>query len=451
MKQRTLFKGGWIVLPDNTFFGDILITDDRITQIGTSISVEGKYTEINCDDMIIFPGLIDDQVHFREPGLMHKATLYSESRAAVAGGTTSFIDQPNVKPPTSTIALLQKKIESATRSSVANFGFNLGALNDNIDDLRFAVEKHSRIFPAIKVFMGSSTGNILVDNPKVLEEIFKLDKLIITHCEDEDTVHRNEEIYVKKYGENVPVKYHPLIRSVEACLKSSRLAVGLAQKHNSRLHVYHITTADELVLFKNDIPIEKKRITAEVCVHHLWFSADDYERLGSQIRCNPAIKDKKHKAMLLDAVIGNWIDVIATDHAPHTWEEKQNPYFSCPSGVPLVQHNLMALYEMHIKDPRLTLSKITEKASKNPATLLRIKDRGELAEGYYADIVIFDPNTPYTVTKENIRYKCGWSPFEGHTFPGSVKSTYVNGVLTYHDGKVQSCFPNTGRALTFGD
>ncbi|RME05774.1 MAG: dihydroorotase, partial [Bacteroidetes bacterium] len=392
--------------------GDILIKDGRIERIDSSIDAQAT-TELNCEGKYVIPGIIDDQVHFREPGLTHKADLYTEPRAAVAGGVTSFMEMPNTKPPALTQELLEEKYLTASRKSLANYSFFMGASNDNIEEVLKTDEKE---VCGIKVFMGSSTGNMLVDDEKTLEAIFsRCPMLIATHCEDEATIRKNMEEARNKYREDVPIGLHPLIRSAEGCYLSSSMAVGLAKKHGTRLHILHISTKDELDLFTNDIPLREKLITAEVCVHHLYFNSKDYERLGTQIKCNPAVKGPEHQEALMPALLDNRLDIVATDHAPHTWEEKQQSYFKAPSGVPLVQHSLNVMLEFYQKG-LISLERIVEKMCHAPAECFRVKERGYLDEGYWADLAIVDLEKEWTVEKSNIFYKCGWSPFEGHTF-----------------------------------
>ncbi len=434
MKRKFLIKNGRLVNEGEITEKDLYIEDGRIAKIDYNLSQRDSDTVvIDAAGSFVLPGLIDDQVHFREPGLTHKANIFSESRAAVAGGITSFIEQPNTKPPATTIEKLEEKYAIAAESAWANYGFNIGGANDNIDELR---KIDPTKVPAVKVFMGSSTGNMLVDDQKALEAIFsEVEIPIITHSEDEETIRRNMAEAVAKYGEDIPMEMHPEIRSREACIKSSTLAVELAKKHNSRLHVFHISTAEECDLFDNSLPLEKKRITAEACIHHLWFSKEDYTSKGSLIKWNPAVKESSDKEEILKAVIDGRIDVLATDHAPHTLEEKQNPYTSAPSGGPLVQHFLPALMEF-VRDDKMSIEMMVQKACHNPAILFDIKERGYIREGYWADIAIVDPSRPWRVAKENILSKCGWSPFEGTTFRARVTHTLVNGSLVYENGKV---------------
>lgn len=411
---------------------DLLIRKGRIAKIAPSISTQHAEPELDAHGHHVLPGIIDDQVHFREPGLTHKANIASESRAAVAGGVTSFMEMPNVNPPSVTQSLLEEKYQIAARTSLANFSFYMGTTNDNLEEV---LRTDAHRVCGIKVFMGSSTGNMLVDAPNTLERIFaESPMLIATHCEDEATVRRNFARYQRLHGENLAAHHHPLIRNVQACLRSSALAVDLAKKHGTRLHVLHISTRDELALFENDLPLEQKKITAEVCVHHLYFSADDYETLGNQIKCNPAIKGSQHRASLLPALLKNRLDVIATDHAPHTWAEKSQPYAAAPSGLPLVQHSLNVMLEFY-HNRKITLERIVEKMCHAPAIAFRVKDRGFLDEGCWADLSIVDIHHDWTVQPDNILYHCGWSPFNGHRFRGKVLSTIVSGHLAWHEGR----------------
>lgn len=431
--KKLLIKNVQMIYEGKPFYGDIYIKNGRIEQIAENINLrsDSKYREINAHGLHILPGLIDDQVHFREPGLTHKATIASESRAAIAGGITSFIEQPNTKPPATTIDLLNEKLAIASKTSYANYGFNLGATNDNLEELQHAVDDYSPLFAGVKIFMGSSTGNMLVDKRETLEGIFKLNKLAITHCEDEETILRNTQRYKDIYGDAIPIHLHPVIRSEEACFKSSSFAVELAKQLGTRLHVYHISTEEELALFSNTLPLVDKLITAEACIHHLWFDSRDYEIYGSHIKWNPAVKDERHKLALRKAVVDDVLDVIATDHAPHTFEEKTLPYTSCPSGAPLVQHALHAAIKMFGKDK---LPFLIQKMCHNPAILFGIQERGYIREGYYADLVLVDLNaTPWIVEKPNILYKCGWSPLEGEEFKTRVVMTIINGNIAYDD------------------
>lgn len=389
--------------------------------------------EINAEGLYLFPGVIDDQVHFREPGLTHKADIYSESRAAVAGGVTSFMEMPNTIPNTLTQKLLEEKYLCASVKSVANYSFFMGASNSNIDEV---LKTNPKNVCGVKIFMGSSTGDMLMDDEKALENIFsKSTMLVATHCEDENTVRKNLEQFKSKYGDDIPLKFHPEIRSREACYKSSSFAVSLAKKYNTRLHILHISTADELELFDNTIPLEQKRITAEACIHHLWFSNEDYEKKGNFIKWNPAIKTASDRDAIFNGVLENKIDVIATDHAPHTAEEKNQLYTKAPSGGPLVQHSLVAMLELY-HQKKISIEMIAEKMCHAPAECFRVEKRGFIREGYFADLVLVDLNSPWTVSKQNILYKCGWSPFEGVTVQSKVKHTFVSGNHVYDDGKI---------------
>ena len=443
--RTVLIKNAQIVNEGTITSGDVLIEADRIAEIAPSISVKNADTKvIDADGFYLIPGMIDDQVHFREPGLTHKATIKTESRAAVAGGITSFIEMPNTVPQATTIDLLEEKFAIAAKDAHANYSFMFGGTNDNLSEI-LKVDKTK--VAGLKLFLGSSTGNMLVDNPKVLEEIFsKTDLLISTHCEDEATIKKNLEQAIAIYGDDIPMEKHPEIRSEQACYISSSQAIALAKKTGARLHVFHLSTAKETKLFDKKKPLKDKKITAEVCVHHLWFTSEDYASKGSKIKWNPAVKTKKDREGLWKALNEGRIDVIATDHAPHTLEEKDNVYTKAPSGGPLVQHALEALFEMHRKG-YITVEKLVEKVAHNPAILFEIKDRGYIREGYKADLVLINPNAPWTVTKENIAYKCGWSPFEGTTFRARVTHTFVNGHLAYENGKIAKA--TNGERLTF--
>ncbi|MFT6965305.1 MAG: dihydroorotase [Marivirga sp.] len=412
---------------------DVLIKNGRFEKIADKIEASEADRVVDAAGKHLFPGLIDDQVHFREPGLTHKANIFMESRAAVAGGVTTFMEMPNTVPNALTQDLLEDKYQIAAKNSIANYSFFMGASNDNIEDvLKTDPEKVC----GVKVFMGSSTGNMLVDNEETLNNIFsKVPMLIATHCEDEATIRRNTAQAKEKYGEEVPMRMHPIIRNEEACYLSSSLAVGLAKKHGSRLHVLHISTGKETNLFENTLPLEKKKITAEACIHHLWFSDADYEEKGTYIKWNPAVKTAHDRDEIMRAVIDGRIDVIATDHAPHTKEEKSNTYFKAPSGGPLIQHSLLALLDFYHQG-KMSLPFIAQKAAHNPAILFRVKERGYIREGYYADFSLVDLNGGYTVKQSNILSKCGWSPFEGHSFKAKVVSTYVNGQLVYNGEQI---------------
>ena len=438
-----LLKNALLVNEGRQTRADLLIRGQRIERIAPQIEVQGRATEIDCTNRLVLPGLIDDQVHFREPGAPHKATIGSEARAAVAGGVTSFMEMPNTSPPTTNAAALQDKLDRAARTSVANYGFYLGATNDNLEDVLRA--DPTRI-AGIKIFMGSSTGNMLVDNAATLDRLFaEAPTLIATHCEDEATCRANYAAAIEQYGgaENIPPEAHPVIRSVEACQRSSALAIELAKRHNTRLHILHLTTAEELAQFAPG-PLAAKRITAEVCVHHLWFTADDYARLGHLIKCNPAIKAPHHRAALRQALLDDRLDILATDHAPHTWAEKHQPYPQAPSGLPLVQHYLQMLLAMDF----LPLERLVEKACHNPALLFGIPERGFLREGYFADVVIVDPAARPVVRKEDLLYHVGWSPLEGQELRGEVTHTFVSGHLAWADGKVNDA--RMGEAVGFG-
>ena len=443
--RTVLIKNAQIVNEGTITSGDVLIEADRIAEIAPSISVKNADTKvIDADGFYLIPGMIDDQVHFREPGLTHKATIKTESRAAVAGGITSFIEMPNTVPQATTIDLLEEKFAIAAKDAHANYSFMFGGTNDNLSEI-LKVDKTK--VAGLKLFLGSSTGNMLVDNPKVLEEIFsKTDQLISTHCEDEATIKKNLEQAIAIYGDDIPMEKHPEIRSEQACYISSSQAIALAKKTGARLHVFHLSTAKETKLFDKKKALKDKKITAEVCVHHLWFTSEDYASKGSKIKWNPAVKTKKDREGLWKALNEGRIDVIATDHAPHTLEEKNNVYTKAPSGGPLVQHALEALFEMHRKG-YITVEKLVEKVAHNPAILFEIKDRGYIREGYKSDVVLINPNAPWTVTKENIAYKCGWSPFEGTTFRARVTHTFVNGHLAYENGKIAKA--TNGERLTF--
>lgn len=427
-----LILNATLVNEGRIFEADVLAEDGFIVQIGGDLSGKTADQTIDATGLHLLPGVIDDQVHFREPGLTHKATIGSEARAAVAGGVTSFMEMPNTVPNALTQELLADKYAIAAQTSLANYSFFMGASNDNLDEV---LRTDPRSVCGVKIFMGSSTGNMLVDNPRTLENLFsQVPLLIATHCEDEATVRANAEAYRQRYGDDAPVRIHPEIRSVEGCLKSSSFAVELAQKHGTRLHILHISTEEEIALFSNAPLTPNKRITSEVCVHHLWFDATDYERLGNQIKCNPAIKEPRHKIALFQALLDDHFDVIATDHAPHTWAEKQQPYWQAPSGLPLVQHPLLMMLEFYHQG-KISLETIVRKMSHAPAECFRIDRRGYLREGYWADLVLVDLARPTTVSKENIHYQCGWSPLEGHAFGSSVTHTVVSGHLAYAGGR----------------
>ena len=423
---------------------DVLVENGFIAQIKSGLSDVGVNQIIDAKGKYLLPGVIDDQVHFREPGLTHKATIRSEARAAVAGGITSFMEMPNTVPNALTQELLAQKYDIAAHTSLANYSFFMGASNNNLDEV---LRTDPNTVCGIKVFMGSSTGNMLVDNEQVLDGLFRQSPMLIaTHCEDEATIRVNTEHYKAEYGDHATAGLHPLIRDEHACFKSSSLAVELARQHNARLHVLHISTADELALFDNKLPLAEKRITAEVCVHHLWFDSTDYATLGNQIKCNPAIKAPYHKEALLAALIDDRLDIVATDHAPHTWEEKQQPYWQAPSGLPLVQHPLLLMLDF-VTQGKLSLETVVRKMCHAPADCFQIDRRGYVREGYWADLVLVDTDKPMTVSKQNILYQCGWSPLEGHTFGASVTHTIVSGKLVYENGQFINNIP--GERLLF--
>ncbi|MEM9686779.1 MAG: dihydroorotase, partial [Bacteroidota bacterium] len=425
-------KNARIVNESQIFEGDVLIAGEYIERIAKTISASTAGEIINAEGNYLLPGIIDDQVHFREPGLTHKATIETESKAAIAGGITSFIEQPNTQPTTTTLERLKAKFSIAEATSYANYSFMFGGTNTNLE----AVKRLGKNDCAgLKLFLGSSTGNMLVDDEMVLEKIFlNTPHVIAVHCEDEATVKSNLEKYKAIYGDDIPVEFHPAIRSGEACYLSSSKAIALAAKTGARLHVFHISTEKETQLFRNDIPLVEKRITAEVCIHHLWFTDKDYEKKGTLIKWNPAVKTTEDRTGLWQALLDDRIDIIATDHAPHTLAEKQQPYTKAPSGGPMVQHALVAMLAMYHKG-EITLERIVEKMAHNPARLFQIEKRGFLREGYYADMVLVDVNSPWAVTNENIYYKCGWSPFEGTRFTSKITHTFVNGTIVYHRGK----------------
>ena len=433
-----------IVNQGKTTIGNVLIEDTKISTISKE-EIKGNFNQIiDGENLHLLPGMIDDQVHFREPGLTHKANIETESRAAVAGGITSFMEMPNTVPNTVTQDLLAEKYAIAQNNSLANYSFYMGATNNNLNEV---LKTDPSTVCGVKIFMGSSTGNMLVDNKSTLEDIFKNCKLLIaTHCEDEQTIINNTDLFKQKYGENLPIKYHPLIRSEEACYKSSSMAADLAAKHNTRLHILHISTEKELALFNNTTPLKEKRITAEACIHHLWFNDSYYDSKGTLIKWNPAVKSENDRAAILNAVNNNVIDVIATDHAPHTIEEKNNPYFKAPSGGPLVQHAILALLEL-AKKGETTIEKIVEKTSHSVADIYQINKRGYIKEGYYADLVLVNLNKTQKVTKDSLYYKCGWSPFENQEFNSTIKCTIVNGHLAYCNGAFNT--NKKGMRLTF--
>ncbi len=444
MSKTILIRNARVVNRGTIKERDVFIRRGRIERVGPAISVKAD-VEIDAKGLYLLPGVIDDQVHFREPGLTHKATIASESRAAVAGGVTSFMEMPNVQPPSVTRELLEAKYEIAKRNSLANYSFYMGATNDNIEEIQ-------RIDPrrvcGIKIFMGSSTGDMLVDDPHALERLFaKAPTLVATHCEDEATIRENLERYKERYGNRVEAKHHPRIRSAKACVLSSSLAIELAKRFCTRLHVLHISTRNELRLFDKNKPLERKRITAEVCVHHLYFHAHHYGRWGNLIKCNPAIKSRTHRDALLAALNSNILDVVATDHAPHTLEEKNQPYLQAPSGLPLIQHGLNIMLGLY-HSRKISLETLVDKMCHAPAIAFRIQERGFIDEGYWADLILVDLKRRWMVTPDNILYKCGWSPFEGHIFKGKVMTTIVSGHIAWHNGRFDES--QMGQRLEFG-
>ncbi len=430
-----LIKNAKIVNEGRIFEGDVLIEGEFIKEIAQSISHKSSNCKvIDAEGNFLIPGAIDDQVHFREPGLTHKGTIASESRAAVAGGITSFIEQPNTVPNAITQELLEQKYVIASKSSYANYSFMMGGTNDNLEEI---LKTNPRNVAGIKLFLGSSTGNMLVDNEEALEKIFSSTKMLIAvHCEDEGTIKANLEKYKAEFGDDIPVTVHHLIRSEEACYISSSKAIALAKKTGARLHVFHLSTAKEMELFSNKIPLAEKQITAEVCIHHLWFTNDDYATKGNFIKWNPAVKTAADRDALWIALLNDTIDVIATDHAPHTLEEKSQQYSSAPSGGPLVQHAVVALFEAYHQG-KISVEKIVEKMCHNPAIIFKIEKRGFIKEGFYADLAIVNPSKPWSVNKANILYQCGWSPFEGTNFKSRISHTFVNGQLVYENAKVK--------------
>ncbi|WP_438966569.1 dihydroorotase [Flavobacterium sp.] len=440
-----LIKNAKIVNEGQIFEGELLIENEIIVEIATQISSKSSETIIiDAEGNYLLPGVIDDQVHFREPGLTHKGTIETESRAAVAGGITSFIEQPNTVPNAVTQELLEEKYQIAANTSYANYSFMMGGTNDNLEEI---LKTNPENVAGLKLFLGSSTGNMLVDDQETLKNIFSSTKLLIAvHCEDEGTIKANLETYKEQYGDDIPMNCHHLIRSEEACYISSSTAIKLAKETGARLHVFHLSTAKEMELFTNKIPLEEKQITAEVCIHHLWFTNEDYDKKGAFIKWNPAVKTQLDKEALWKALLNDTIDVIATDHAPHTLEEKNNKYLNAPSGGPLVQHALVAMFEAHLQG-KISVEKIVEKMCHNPAKIFKIRNRGFIKEGYFADLTIVNSHSPWNVQKENILYKCGWSPFEGTNFKSRILHTFVNGKHVYNNGKVK---PGTfGKRLLF--
>jgi len=440
-----LIKNAKIVNEGMIFEGDVLIENEYIVEIGESISPKLSSCKIiDAEGSFLIPGAIDDQVHFREPGLTHKGDIASESKAAVAGGITSFIEQPNTIPNAVTQEVLEEKYQIAARTSYANYSFMMGGTNDNLEEI---LKTNPKNVAGIKLFLGSSTGNMLVDNEEALEKIFSSTKMLIAvHCEDENTIKANLERYKLQFGDDIPVEFHHLIRSEEACYLSSSKAIALAKKTGARLHVFHLSTAKEMELFTNKIPLEEKQITAEVCIHHLWFTDEDYKTKGNLIKWNPAVKTANDRTALWEALLDDRIDVIATDHAPHTLEEKKNVYTQAPSGGPLVQHAVVAMFEANHQG-KITVEKIVEKMCHNPAKIFKIEKRGFIKPGYFADLVIVNPSLPWNVKQENIFYKCGWSPFEGYNFKSRITHTFVNGELVYQNFKVKE--KPVGKRLLF--
>ena len=428
--MKKLLKNAQIINEGSVQTADVLIEGDRISKIAPSLQ-DSEAEVIDLTGKFLMPGVVDDQVHFREPGLTHKGRIYTEAKAAVAGGITSFMEMPNTKPQALTQALLEDKYEIGAKDSLANYSFFMGASNENIEEV---LKTDPKRVAGIKIFMGSSTGNMLVDDQEVLNAIFSsCDMLIAVHCEDEATIRANTAKMKAEFGEDLPIRYHPVIRNVEACYKSSSLAVRLAKEHNTRLHILHISTEKETELFRNDIPLEEKRITAEACVHHLWFDDSNYDEKGTYIKWNPAVKSAADREGVWKALLDDRIDIIATDHAPHTQEEKDNTYFNAPSGGPLVQHALVALLEFYHQG-KVSLEWIVNKMCHAPATCFQLKERGFIRPGYFADLVVVDLEKSWRVEKDNILYDCGWSPFEGETFKSSVEKTFVNGNLVYDNG-----------------
>lgn len=442
---RILLKSATLINEGTEQVADVLIENGRIAKIGTGLTVTGAVEERDCSGLLLLPGCIDDQVHFREPGLTHKGTIASESRAAAAGGVTSFMEMPNTVPNTLTQELLQDKYDIASRTAFTNYSFFMGASNDNLDEV---LKTKGKDVCGIKIFMGSSTGNMLVDNTATLDRLFsEVPLLIATHCEDEATVRANLEAYKERYGENIPMSAHPLIRSEEACYLSSSTAVELAKKHNTRLHILHISTGKETHLFRNDIPLEQKRITAEACVHHLWFTDADYATKGSLIKWNPAVKTQADKDEIWKALLDNRVDVIATDHAPHTREEKSQGYLQAPSGGPLIQHSLLAMLEASLEG-KISRARVVEKMAHAVAVCFQLEERGYIREGYFADLVLVNPAADTVVTADSLFYQCQWSPLEGITFRHRIETTFVNGIPVYEHGK-DCVYREAGMRLTF--
>lgn len=430
--MKYLIKNGLVVNENIIEKKDILISNNIIEKFERDIQIKEDYKIIDCEGMLIFPGLIDDQVHFREPGLTHKGNIFSESRAAVAGGVTSYFEMPNTNPQTTNLTELSKKFDVASKNSLANYSFMFGGTNSNFEEIK---KLNFNEIPAIKIFLGSSTGDMLVDDYSVIKEIMKFSPVpLVVHSEDENIIKRNLKDYKERFGDAIPIEFHPKIRSQEACLQSTKRIIELALECDSRLHVFHLSTGLESKLF-DILPLNQKKITSEVCIHHLTFTDDDYSKKGSFIKWNPAVKSKNDRDQLWKALNEDRIDIVATDHAPHTIDEKNNKYTSCPSGGPLVQHSLIVMFE-HFLNNRISLEKLVQKMCHNPAILFNIKKRGFIKKGYYADIVVLDPNEKQVVTEESILYKCGWSPFLGDSFSSKVKYTFVNGHLAYNDGVI---------------
>jgi dihydroorotase len=433
MQQKFLIKNATLVNEGRSFLSDVLIADGKIISIAAGISAGEDVIVIDATGLHLLPGAIDDQVHFREPGLTHKGEIYTEAKAAIAGGVTSYMEQPNTNPPATTIELLEQKYARAKEVSLANYSFFMGTTNSNLDELLRLDPKN---VCGVKIFLGSSTGDMLVDNERALDEIFsKIKMLIAVHAEDDVMIRENLEQYKEKFGDNIGVEFHPLIRSREACYSASAKAIARAKKFGTRLHIFHVSTFDEIALFDNSIPLKEKKITAEACVHHLWFTNADYKTKGNYIKWNPAVKTAKDRDAIWQALLDNKIDVVATDHAPHTIDEKEQPYLKAPSGGPLVQHSVVAMLEKSFEG-KITIERVVEKMSHAVADLFRIEKRGYIREGYWADLVLVNLNSPWTVSKENLLYKCGWSPFEGFTFRSKIEKTFVNGNLVYDNGVI---------------
>ena len=443
--MKTIIKNVTIINEGKSIEGDLLMSNGKIEKIAPIIDTSNA-VEVDGTGKWLMPGIIDDQVHFREPGLTYKADIHTESRAAAAGGVTTFFEMPNTKPSALTQELLQDKYDIAAKSSYTNYSFFMGASNDNLEEV---LKTDGKQVCGVKIFMGSSTGNMLVDNTAILDSLFKnVPLLIATHCEDEATIRRNAAFYKEQFGDQLDASYHPIIRNATGCLLSSSLAIDLAKKYNTRLHILHISTQDEIELFTNDIPLTQKRITSEVCVHHLYFDSSQYATLGNKIKCNPAIKEAFNKEALFQALLDDKLDIIATDHAPHTLEEKNRHFLEAPSGLPLVQHSLNVMMDFYNRG-MISKERIIEKMCHAPAQCFNIESRGYLREGYYADLVLFDPSKKYTVTNDNILYKCGWSPLEDKTFNGSIESTYVNGYKVYDQGQIAEA--GNGMRCTFSN